>query len=156
MPRSHAELSTKRLLTLQWLDGEKLLEFESAPPETRDAIAAVVQGVVAAVPALRRHPRRPASRQLFRRRERRGRGATVEAVNLFDYGCVRIFPPRFVEGVVELYRALESQRRGASRHAYELWGFKGLTSATIEAMNIWARSSAARSSTTACAASPTA
>ena len=41
----------------------------------------------------------------------RARGATVEGVNLFDYGCVRIFPPRFVLGVVELYRALLNEDR---------------------------------------------
>ena len=27
-------------------------------------------------------------------------------VNLMDFGCVRIFPPRFVRGSIELYRAL--------------------------------------------------
>ena len=30
VPRPHPELSSKRLLTLQWLDGEKLLAFEKA------------------------------------------------------------------------------------------------------------------------------
>ena len=85
------------------------LAFEAAPQEARDAIAVgAVRGVVAPVPALRRHPRRPASRQLHRRRVRRGRERRVEGVNLFDYGCVRIFPPRFVVGVVELYRALKA------------------------------------------------
>ena len=28
------------------------------------------------------------------------------SVNLLDFGCVRVFPPRFVEGVIDLYRAL--------------------------------------------------
>ena len=27
-------------------------------------------------------------------------------LNLLDFGCIRIFPPKFVKGVVELYRAL--------------------------------------------------
>ena len=28
------------------------------------------------------------------------------SVNLMDFGCVRVFPPRFVRGSIELYRAL--------------------------------------------------
>ena len=76
VPRVHPELSTKRLLTLQWLDGEKLLAFETAAPARRArGVAEIsVRGVVAAVPALRSHPRRSASRQLFRGRQADGRG----------------------------------------------------------------------------------
>ena len=29
------------------------------------------------------------------------------SVNLMDFGCVRVFPPRFVRGSIELYRALD-------------------------------------------------
>ena len=61
-----------------------------------------------------------------------------EAVNLYDFGCVRIFPMRFVEGVVELYSALKTNDRERLVHAYDLWGFRGLKKTTIEAMNIWA------------------
>ena len=43
--------------------------------DARAARDAAVRGVVASVPALRRHPRRSASRQLFRRRDRAGAGA---------------------------------------------------------------------------------
>ena len=64
--------------------------------------------------------------------------ASGEAVNLYDFGCVRIFPLRFVEGVVELYRALKTKDRDRIAHAYDLWGFRGLKKSTIEAMNIWA------------------
>jgi predicted unusual protein kinase regulating ubiquinone biosynthesis (AarF/ABC1/UbiB family) len=132
VPRPHAELSSKRLLTLQWLDGAKLLSFESAPPQTRSQIAAQLFqawwrpflrfGVIHGDPHL-------------------GNYSVVgdgEAVNLYDFGCVRIFPMRFVEGVVELYRALKVGDRERIAQAYELWGFKGLKKSTIEAMNIWA------------------
>ena len=59
-----------------------------------------VHRLVAAVQPLRRDPRRSASRQLHgvRRRAARRRG-----INLLDYGCIRIFPPKFVGGVVDLY-----------------------------------------------------
>jgi predicted unusual protein kinase regulating ubiquinone biosynthesis (AarF/ABC1/UbiB family) len=132
VPRPHPELSTKRLLTLQWLDGEKLLSFERAAPETRAKLAEILfkawwrpflrYGVIHGDPHL-------------------GNYSVVgggEAVNLYDFGCVRIFPMRFVEGVVELYRALKTKDRERIAHAYELWGFRGLKKTTIEAMNIWA------------------
>ena len=58
---------------------------------------------------------------------------------MFDYGCVRIFPPRFVLGVVELYRALEANDKARIAHAFEMWGFAKLTPGTTEAMTLWAR-----------------
>ena len=39
VPRVEESLSTRRLLTLQWLDGEPLVAFETAAQEARDAIA---------------------------------------------------------------------------------------------------------------------
>ena len=38
VPRVEESLSTRRLLTLQWLDGEKLLAFEKAAPRTRSRV----------------------------------------------------------------------------------------------------------------------
>ncbi len=41
------------------------------------------------------------------------------SVNLMDFGRIRIFPPRFVRGLIELYRALMTDdlepRRGGLR-----------------------------------------
>ena len=34
------------------------------------------------------------------------RGGEASGINLLDYGCVRIFPPKFVRGVVDLYNGL--------------------------------------------------
>ena len=97
-----------------------------------------VPRLVAAVPALWRHSRRSAPRQLRCGRAGRG-GREVEGVNLFDYGCVRIFPPRFVLGVVELYRALREGDQARLSEAYAMWGFPKLTRGTFEAMTLWAR-----------------
>ena len=134
VPRPHPELSSKRLLTLQWLDGEKLLAFEKAAPRTRSRVAELLfkawwrpflrYGVIHGDPHLGNYSVVT--------------GAEVEAVNLYDFGCVRIFPMRFVEGVSELYQALKTKDGERIVHAYDLWGFKGLKKTTIEAMNIWA------------------
>ena len=60
-------------------------------------------------------------------------------INLLDYGCVRIFHPRFVGGVVDLYRGLQTDDRARVVHAYETWGFKSLSNELIDILNIWAR-----------------
>ncbi len=58
---------------------------------------------------------------------------------LLDYGCIRVFPPRFVGGVVDLYHGLMDDDRDRMVQAYETWGFKGLDNELIEILNIWAR-----------------
>ena len=140
VPRVHDELSTRRLLTLEWLDGRKLTEFEAAPQEARDAIAVGLfdawwrpflrYGIIHGDPHLGNYA-------VVARGE--GAALTVEGVNLFDYGCVRIFPSRFVRGVVELYQAFRSDDEARLRAAYTLWGFPELTRGTFDAMTIWAR-----------------
>jgi predicted unusual protein kinase regulating ubiquinone biosynthesis (AarF/ABC1/UbiB family) len=60
-------------------------------------------------------------------------------INLLDFGCIRIFPPRFVGGVVELYRGLKEDDRERVAGAYRIWGFRNLDSETIDALSIWAR-----------------
>jgi predicted unusual protein kinase regulating ubiquinone biosynthesis (AarF/ABC1/UbiB family) len=62
-----------------------------------------------------------------------------DGINLLDYGCIRVFPPRFVGGVVDLYRGLQHDDRARVVHAYETWGFKGLSNQLIDVLNIWAR-----------------
>jgi predicted unusual protein kinase regulating ubiquinone biosynthesis (AarF/ABC1/UbiB family) len=41
-------------------------------------------------------------------------------INLLDYGCIRIFPPKFVNGVVDLYRGLRDGDDARVLHAYEV------------------------------------
>jgi predicted unusual protein kinase regulating ubiquinone biosynthesis (AarF/ABC1/UbiB family) len=60
-------------------------------------------------------------------------------INLLDYGCIRIFPPSFVGGVVDLYNGLRHNDRDRVVHAYETWGFKKLSREVIDILNIWAR-----------------
>ncbi len=140
VPRVEVSLSTRRLLTLQWLEGEPLVAFETAAQEARDAIAIGLfeawwrpflhYGIIHGDPHLGNYTV-VASGQ--------GENRGVEGINLFDYGCARIFPMRFVNGVVELYQALKANDGARVAHAYELWGFPRLTRGTAEAMTIWAR-----------------
>jgi len=59
-------------------------------------------------------------------------------VNLLDYGCIRIFPPRFVQGSIDLYWALLRGDEALAVQAYENWGFRDLTKAHIAVLNQWA------------------
>ena len=66
VPRVFPELSTKRLLTLEWLDGAKLLEFEAGSSESRTHIATHLGGVRGASDDLARNL------HVVNRRSRRG------------------------------------------------------------------------------------
>ncbi len=133
IPGHWPELSTGRLLTLDWLEGRKLLTFKTADQEVRNRIAMAMFrawwqpfsqfGVIHGDPHLGNYT-------VF------GEG---EGINLLDYGCVRIFPPSFVGGVVDLYQGLQRGDEAQVVHAYETWGFKGLRKDLIEVLNIWAR-----------------
>ena len=59
-------------------------------------------------------------------------------LNLLDFGCIRIFPPNFVGGVVDLYRAMLAEDFDATYAAYEKWGFRNLNKDLVEILNIWA------------------
>jgi predicted unusual protein kinase regulating ubiquinone biosynthesis (AarF/ABC1/UbiB family) len=140
VPRIFGELSTRRLLTMEWLDGDKLTDFEQAPSEARNRIALGLFdawwrpfsqfGVIHGDPHLGNYSVVASGE---------GAGRHVEAVNLFDYGCIRIFPASFVGGVVELYEGLKAGDEARIVHAYEIWGFSKLSHETIAALNIWAR-----------------
>ena len=63
----------------------------------------------------------------------------AERLNLLDFGCIRIFPPSFVAGVVKLYRALIDDDRDAQLQAYRAWGFVDLKPELMDVLNVWAR-----------------
>ncbi|CAD5248831.1 ABC transporter ATP-binding protein [Bosea sp. 62] len=130
------ELSTRRLLTMGWLDGDKILNHKQASQQVRDRISTAMfrawwrpfshHGVIHGDPHLGNYT-------VFQD------GGEPAGINLLDYGCIRIFPPSFVGGVVDLYRGLLEGEEARVVHAYEVWGFKGLTKELIDTLNIWAK-----------------
>lgn len=136
VPRVLEDLSTKRLLTLGWLDGERILNFSDNPVEVRNRLAQ----------AMFKAWWHPFSRAAVIHGDPHLGNYTVfsdeagpQGINLLDYGCVRIFHPRFVGGVVDLYRGLLEGDEARIVHAYEVWGFKNLSREIIDILNIWAR-----------------
>ena len=67
------------------------------------------------------------------------RDGAPAGINLLDYGCIRIFAPKFVGGVVDLYHGLLHGKDDLIVHAYETWGFRKLSRDLIDTLNIWAR-----------------
>ena len=136
VPRSWHDLSTGRLLTLDWLEGGRLLAHKDDTLEVRNRLAIAMftawwlpfsrYGVIHGDPHLGNYT-------VFQR------DGTPGGINLLDYGCIRIFPPAFVGGVVDLYNGLRSGNDDLVVHAYETWGFKRLSRDLVDTLNIWAR-----------------
>jgi predicted unusual protein kinase regulating ubiquinone biosynthesis (AarF/ABC1/UbiB family) len=136
VPRVWPELSSGRLLTLDWLDGRRLLEHKDDDLATRNRLGTAMFtawwwsfsrfGVIHGDPHLGNYT-------VF------SEDGQAAGINLLDYGCIRIFPPKFVGGVVDLYNGLLKGDDALVVHAYETWGFKRLSRELIDILNIWAR-----------------
>ena len=131
VPEPVEDLSTGRLLTMTWVDGRPLLEAVDLPVEARNRLAENMFrawyvpfydcGVIHGDPHLGNY----SMREDF-------------AINLLDFGCIRVFPPSFVKGVIDLYRALRDGDEALAVSAYETWGFENPSRELIEVLNIWA------------------
>jgi predicted unusual protein kinase regulating ubiquinone biosynthesis (AarF/ABC1/UbiB family) len=136
VPRVWPELSTGRLLTLDWLDGRRLLEHKNDDLATRNRLGTAMFsawwwpfsrfGVIHGDPHLGNYT-------VFKD------GGRPAGINLLDYGCIRIFSAKFVGGVVDLYNGLLKGDDELIVHAYETWGFKRLDRDLVDVLNIWAR-----------------
>jgi predicted unusual protein kinase regulating ubiquinone biosynthesis (AarF/ABC1/UbiB family) len=136
VPRPWPDLSSGRLLTLDWLDGSPMLAHKDDALAIRNRLAQAMftawwfpfsrVGVIHGDPHLGNY-------SVF---SCDGEGG---GINLLDYGCIRIFPPSFVGAVVDLYYGLMSNDDARVVHAYETWGFKRLNRDLIDTLNIWAR-----------------
>ncbi len=132
VPEIIDELSTSRLLTSTWLDGDKIMNFIDAPQEQRNQIAMNMfrawyvplynYGVIHGDPHLGNYSIRPDL-----------------SINLMDFGCVRVFPAKFIGGIIELYRALQTDDLERAVKAYETWGFEGISNQHAKILNEWAR-----------------
>ncbi len=133
VPEPVAALTTKRLLTMTWLNGVGLARWLEGSPsqEQRNALAAALfrawyipfyrYGVIHGDPHFGNY-----------------QVSAEGGVNLLDYGSIRVFPAKFVGGVLELYAAVRDDDVTHARHAYDVWGFKGITHEQVDVLNEWA------------------
>ena len=133
VPAADPALSTGRLLTMDWLEGRGLQAFKASDQATRNRVAKTLfeawwtplthLGVIHGDPHLGNYT--------F--------AGDADRLNLLDFGCVRIFPPPFVGGVVKLFRAMVAQDRAGEAAAYQAWGFHNLSDDLMDVLGIWAR-----------------
>ena len=133
VPQAIPEFTTKRLLTMTWLDGMPMQRRidEEPPLEVRNGIARAMfqawyvpfyrYGVIHGDPHLGNYQVR-----------------ADNGINLLDFGAIRVFPPTFVRGVIDLYEAIRDGDDAKARHAYEGWGFQALTKEQMGVLNQWA------------------
>lgn len=133
VPRPIEGYCTPRLLTMTWLEGEALQRRidEDPPQEARDELARTLfhawyipfyrYGVIHGDPHLGNYQVRADG-----------------GLNLLDFGAIRVFPPRFVRGVIDLYEAIRDGDQDKARHAYEGWGFTDLSREQMEVLSQWA------------------
>jgi predicted unusual protein kinase regulating ubiquinone biosynthesis (AarF/ABC1/UbiB family) len=132
VPVPYPDLSTQRLLTMSWVEGEPIRSCVDAHPDLRNEIARNLfrawyapfygYGVIHGDPHLGNYTARPDG-----------------SVNLLDFGCVRVFKASFVKGVINLYRAIEQDDRELAVHAFETWGFDNLSNEIVDTLILWAR-----------------
>lgn len=132
VPQSYPELSTSRLLTMSWQEGLPLRQIIDRSQECRNQIARQMfrawyepfysYGVIHGDPHLGNYTFREDN-----------------SVNLMDFGCLRIFPAKFVAGVIHLYKALLTNDMDLAVEAYRSWGFENPSKELIEVLNGWAR-----------------
>ena len=131
IPEVIENLSTKRLLTMSWLEGDSILKYKNEKKEIRNTIAKNMFyawykpfygfGIIHGDPHLGNYS---IQKNL--------------SVNLYDFGCMRIFRGKFIQGVIDLYFALQKNDKDKIVHAYEQWGFQNITKKKIEVLNKWA------------------
>ncbi|GIS09729.1 MAG: ABC transporter ATP-binding protein [Alphaproteobacteria bacterium] len=133
LPNPIDELSTNRLLTMTRIDGSKIMDFiaKNSDIKIRNQVALNMfkawyipfykYGVIHGDPHLGNYTIRPDG-----------------GVNLMDFGCIRIFRPDFVTGVIELYKALRDGDEEQAVNAYKSWGFENPSKELISVLNIWA------------------
>jgi predicted unusual protein kinase regulating ubiquinone biosynthesis (AarF/ABC1/UbiB family) len=132
VPEPIDHLSTGRLLTKTWVDGVRLIEVGEAPVEERNAVALRLfrawyvpfyrYGVIHGDPHFGNYTL-----------------AADGTLNLLDFGCIRVFKPSFVRGVIDLYKALRNGDEDLAVEAYRTWGFETLDREVIDVLNLWAR-----------------
>ncbi len=125
-------LTTPHLLTMSWLEGKKLLTLKDTPQALRNKVSKSLfkvwyyplyqYGILHGDPHLGNYS-----------------WSEQEKLNLLDFGCIRVFKATFIQGVLDLYRALQTQDEELAVHAYRTWGFKNIDKKLIEILNLWAQ-----------------
>ena len=131
IPKVYKNISTQRLLVMEYLDGKKLIEYKNSSQKIRNELAKNLfmawylpfykYGIIHGDPHLGNYSVNKDNN-----------------INLFDYGCIRVFPAKFVKGVIDLYFALKEKNDQKIKLAYKAWGFNDIDDGLMNVLNKWA------------------
>lgn len=132
VPDVNDALTTPRLLTMSWLQGEKLLTLTEAPQDLRNEVSTCLfkvwyyplyqYGVLHGDPHLGNYS-----------------WSEEGKLNLLDFGCVRVFKSSLIQGVLDLYKSLQTGNEDLAVQAYKTWGFTNINRDLIAILNRWAQ-----------------
>ncbi|PPR31778.1 MAG: putative protein kinase UbiB [Alphaproteobacteria bacterium MarineAlpha6_Bin6] len=133
VPKVYTNYSTKRLITMSWLEG-KPLDLIIKEKKSKKFLEKIAINIFNAwyTPFYKFcviHGDPHFGNYTFKNNG---------DINLFDFGCVRFFPIKFVKGVLDLYYALDKKDEDMAVEAYKTWGFKKINKNLIKILNLWA------------------
>lgn len=132
VPKIYRELSTNRLLTMEWLEGKSILEYTTVEADLRNDLGKKLfmtwylplykYGILHGDP----HP----GNYLI---------LNDNSIGLLDFGCTRRFDNNFLKAVIDLYISLRDNLPELAVDAYERWGFNNINKELINVLNQWAK-----------------
>lgn len=132
VPQVVDSLTTQRLLSMSWVEGKKLLTLIDAPQELRNQVSSCLfqvwyyplyrYGILHGDPHLGNYSWSPEGK-----------------LNLLDFGCIRIFHASLIQGILDLYKALQTGDEERAVHAYRTWGFTDINKDLMHVLNLWAQ-----------------
>jgi len=135
IPKPINKLSTDRLLTMSWLNGESFMKWKNSNLKVKNHLALTLfyawyipfykYGIIHGDP-------HPGNYQVD------NSNMSKPNINLLDFGCIRVFPANFVKGVIDLYIAMRDNNQRLAINAYKSWGFNNLSKDLIKVLNVWA------------------
>ena len=134
IPKIYRNCSTKRLITMSWLEGQSLDEMLRYSKNKKNLSERIATNIFNTwyMPFYKFcviHGDPHFGNYSFKKNG---------DINLFDFGCVRFFPIKFVKAVLNLYYALEKKDEDLMVEAYKTWGFKKINKKLIKVLNLWA------------------
>jgi predicted unusual protein kinase regulating ubiquinone biosynthesis (AarF/ABC1/UbiB family) len=134
VPQVYTSLSTNRLLTMEWIEGESILNFENADEDLKNHLGKNLflswykplyhNGMLHGDP-------HPGNYLVLKDQDK-------YKIALLDFGCVRRFEAVVLEGIKNLFYGLLKNDRNLSVHAFEQLGFLNLDNDIIDSMLSWA------------------
>ena len=161
IPEPVISLSTSHILTMTWLNGHSIQKAFDQHSDVRNDLGKKIfwawyypfyqAGMLHGDPHMgnmdwleKDSPEISPSRTEWTMHEDCGHKASYALktspyqLHIFDFGCVRVFPPMFVQAFCHLYQGLRTHNPEITQKAYMAFGFTPLTQPIIEALNAWA------------------